>query len=71
MGFNYWRLVDWSQIVMFAVIVQSLFELFPAAELLVLNDPLQFLLGEADEDVFWFEIGVYHSAYSVEEVQSH
>ena len=71
MGFNYWRLVDWSQIIMFAVIVQSLFELFPAAELLILNDPLQFLLGEADEDVFWFEIGVYHSAYSVEEVESH
>lgn len=71
MGFSSWRLGGWSQIVLFTVIVQSFFELLPAAELLVLDDSLQFLLGEADEDVFWFEVGVYHSADPVEEIQSH
>lgn len=46
-------------------------EIFLAAELFVLDNALEFLLGEADEDIFGLEISMDDPADAIEEVQSH
>ena len=65
------RVADRSQIVPFAVEVQSFLKLFPTAELFILDNSLEFLLGEADEDVLWFEIGVDDPADAIEKIEAH
>jgi hypothetical protein len=55
----------------FAVVVESLVELLLAAQLLVLHDALELLLGQTHQHVLRLEVSVDHSADSVQEVQPH
>ncbi len=60
-----------SEMVLFAIQMESVVVELLVGKLAVFDDFSDLLWSEAEEDIFWFKIGVNDSADSVEEVETH